>query len=548
MPQNQGQWTFRIRSSDPQMNGQSGSFEVGRPAIGNHGPVGVVKTYHFSYADGTPYFLLGTTLYNWLNRDWALEQRTLTSLASSPFNKVRFGLFPKWLDYNHVDPPRYPYVQRAKHEFDLDRFDPKFFSHVEERLRDLQKLGIEADIILFHPYDIWGFAKMDAAHDDAYIRYVVARLAAFRNVWWTMANEYNLWDPKLANIGLADSGPLPSKDWDRMFRVLKSADPYGHLRGIHNLGTWYDHSKPWITHVIAQEDYRVGARTMQGRESYRKPVVIDELGYEGDTGQPWGTLTGQEELDRHWQVTLAGGYASHGEAYVHPDGLLWWAVGGELVGDSPARLGFLKEVMTQAPFQDLAPAPTAVMGGTALAQAGGYYLFYFRKLATEPAQIATTDSELYKVELIDPWLMKIYALGYTTGGIQAFTPVMAPCLLRLTKTPPGETPRTATISQLLAEFIGEPANPPAAKGRPFQLEKQYYSSEYTLDELLSNSRARAAIEKYTPQWVKLRSEYPLLGGLPVEMLRDFVGDEAPDTAKSRFNGLAAELLQIPTPQ
>src|SRR5205823_732500 len=107
--------------------------------------------------------------------------------AGSPFNKVRFGLFPKWLIYNRVDPPRYPYVEIATHRFDFERFDPKYFAHIEERLRDLMKLGIEADIILFHPYDNWGFASMDAAHDAAYIRYVVARLAAFRNVWWTMA-------------------------------------------------------------------------------------------------------------------------------------------------------------------------------------------------------------------------------------------------------------------------------------------------------------------------------------------------------------------------
>jgi len=32
---------------------------------------------------------------------------------------------------------------------------------------------------------------MPAAADDRYLRYVIARLAAYRNVWWSLANEYD---------------------------------------------------------------------------------------------------------------------------------------------------------------------------------------------------------------------------------------------------------------------------------------------------------------------------------------------------------------------
>jgi hypothetical protein len=39
-------------------------------------------------------------------------------------------------------------------------------------------LGIEADLILWHPYDRWGFAEMGAANDDRYLRYAIARLGA----------------------------------------------------------------------------------------------------------------------------------------------------------------------------------------------------------------------------------------------------------------------------------------------------------------------------------------------------------------------------------
>jgi hypothetical protein len=178
MPQELGQCSFQTASNDPEINNQSGKFDVTSPGTGNHGPVLVAKTYHFSYSDGTPYFLLGTTSYNWLNRDEALQRQTLDTLSHSPFTKVRFGLFPKWYAFNHEEPAIYPYVETSPRKFDLDRFNPRFFQSVEGRIAELEKMGIEADIILFHPYDHLGFAAMDADHDYTYIRYVVARFTS----------------------------------------------------------------------------------------------------------------------------------------------------------------------------------------------------------------------------------------------------------------------------------------------------------------------------------------------------------------------------------
>jgi len=550
MPETQGHWTFRTTSTDAALNGQVGEFDVGPPAGDNHGPVSVAKTYHFSYADGTPYFLLGTTLYNWLNRDRALEERTLSTLAKSPFTKVRFGLFPLWYVFNRVDPPDYPYVEISKHRFDFDRFDPKFFVHVESRLRDLQKLGIVADIILFLPYDNWGFASMDAARDDAYVRYVVARLAAYQNVWWTMANEYNFWDPRVPKEwnGSGAQNRLPQKNWDHLFQVLEAADPYNHERGIHNCGPWYDHAKPWITHVVAQEDLQLTRLTLKARRTYGKPVVIDEYGYEGNMfgGGP-ADLSPTEELSRHWEITLAGGYATEGEAYVHPDGIQWWSVGGELVGGTAARLGFLKKIMTEGPFQNLMPSPERVMDGTALAKPGEYYLFRFTSLeARLPPQIKTDGAAPYKVDLIDPWLMKVYPLGYTAAGTQAFVPLFAPALLRFTKTgPPDRDLPTGSLTELLAKFAGDTTHLEAPKIRPFKVETEYFSIDYKLGELLSDSRARSLLLKYIPSSTKLAAEMPIVLGFPLAYLPYFAGDRFRDISAAQLSAVSPELASIP---
>ena len=212
MPQDTGVWKFEVDSSDSAMNGLRGSFTVNGAGPGNHGPVAVANTYHFSYADGTPFFVLGTTIYNWINRDDKLQEQTLHTLAHEPFNKVRFLIFPKWFVYNHVDPDHFPFLKMTDGSFDFDRFDVIYFQKLESRISELDHMGIEADVILFHPYDHWGFAAMGAARDEQYLRYVSARLSAYKNIWWTMANEYDLFDPSLSQ------GKLPPKNWDHLGR------------------------------------------------------------------------------------------------------------------------------------------------------------------------------------------------------------------------------------------------------------------------------------------------------------------------------------------
>ncbi len=55
----------------------------------------------------------------------------------------------------------------------------------------LRNIGVEADLILFRPYDKgkWGFDMMGQEVNKRFARYMVARYAAFRNIWWSLANE-----------------------------------------------------------------------------------------------------------------------------------------------------------------------------------------------------------------------------------------------------------------------------------------------------------------------------------------------------------------------
>ena len=63
-----------------------------------------------------------------------------------------------------------------------------------------------------------------------------------------------------------------------------------------------------------------------------------------------------------------------------PDEVVWWSKGGDLHGESPARIAFLRDVLNEAPPEGIEPIDkwqNSRMGG----RAGQYYLLYFGEAA-----------------------------------------------------------------------------------------------------------------------------------------------------------------------
>ena len=413
LPEQVGAWQYETVSTAPQLNGQTGDFTVTPATNGNHGPVRVAHTFHFAYADGTPYKQIGTTCYVWELQDAVLQQQTLHTLATSPFNKIRFCVFPKRYVWNTNEPTQYPFVGNATTNWDFTRFNPAYFRHLEQRVADLQKLGIEADIILFHPYDggHWGFDRMPAAADDRYLHYLVARLAAYRNVWWSLANEWDFMKMKT------------EADFVRFGEIVSHDDPYHHLLSIHNGSLFFNHSLPWITHASIQNGFAVEepGRAELYRDVYRKPVVYDEVKYEGDIANRWGQLSAEELVFRFWNATVAGTYCGHGETFKSDDQILWWSKGGVLKGRSPARLAFLKQVLADVPAEGLEPVDKWQSADIA-GRAPDYYLIYFGKATPtnwvfqlpKPAanKLPKAAGDLkFKAEILDTWNMTVTSVA-----------------------------------------------------------------------------------------------------------------------------------------
>ncbi|HRZ45541.1 MAG TPA: PKD domain-containing protein [Candidatus Paceibacterota bacterium] len=286
---------------------------------------------------------------------------------------------------------------------------------------------------MWHPYDRWGFAEMSKAEDDRYLRYCIARLSAFRNVWWSLANEYDF----MTEQRPGHRGNKQWEDWDRFFEILQKEDPHQRLRGIHNGSKWYDHAKGWVTHASLQTSDM--NRGVSFREQYRKPVIYDECRYEGNIPQGWGNLTARQMAQRFWLGTLSGCYVGHGETYTHPQDILWWSKGGVLHGESPQRIQWLKNLMAQAPpFHELQPLGDG-KGRFVVAKPGKYYLVYC--VQRKPETIELTGARPYKVDSIDPWNMTIAPAGTAQPGAFTLMPAASDTAFRLTPYAPGEALR-----------------------------------------------------------------------------------------------------------
>jgi hypothetical protein len=202
-------------------------------------------------------------------------------------------------------------------------------------------------------------------------------------------------------------------DWDRFFHIVKAADPYDHLRSIHNGRLIYDHNKPWVTHASIQNGSAVEdfGRAVLYRDVYCKPVVFDEVKYEGNLPQRWGDLSAEEMVHRFWQGTIAGTYVGHGETYLHPQDIIWWARGGKLHGQSPARIAFLKQVLNESPEDGLEPIDKWQDLQTC-GKAGEYYLIYFGRQRPEEwlfelPRAGLSPGMKFNVEVLDTWNMTV---------------------------------------------------------------------------------------------------------------------------------------------
>ena len=166
-------------------------------------------------------------------------------------------------------------------------------------------------------------------------------------VWWSLANEYDLCAAKTL------------EDWYAIEAFVGENDPCGHMLSNHNCFRPWDWERPHTTHVSWQSKMLYRVAEMARR--FGKPVLIDECRYEGNVPEMWGNISGREMTARFWRTVAQGGYCTHRETFLPgtPMGdratdtgeaeVVWWARGGKLNGESPARIAFLRGIVESLP-------------------------------------------------------------------------------------------------------------------------------------------------------------------------------------------------------
>lgn len=419
MPTETGTWSYTTRSSVREMNRQRGTIEATEPTGDNHGPVETDGHLGFRYADGKTYHPFGTTTYALALFRPEIQEQTLQSLDKSGFNKTRFCILPKDYPTPHDAPQIFPFEMVSKksnkegktiYEWDFSRPNPTFFQNIDRRILDLQKLGIEADLILFHPYDrgMWGFDNMGEEFDRHYLEYLIARVGSYRNVWWSLANEWDLVRTK------------KYEDWKALTRIVVEADPYRHLCSIHGgSAVYYDYHMPEYTHVSFQDEGPLFTMTAAGtmRQIFRKPVIADEIGYEGNTTMRWARWSPQYMTHLVTNGIMGGIYVTHGECYrdMTREDWVYWSDGSELRGGSWQRIAFLRQIVEEAPNQ-IRPADISRDEVTSTAGEGYFFVYLGQKIMRDWAfNLPDSNSRFkriqegdrFRVEIINLWDMTI---------------------------------------------------------------------------------------------------------------------------------------------
>lgn len=406
LPEHEGRWTWRTGSAAPELDGLTGDLQV----AGADGPgvVRVAHRFHFAHADGTPHRPVGATVYNWLHQDEPLYSQTVDAIADAGFTKLRFMVFPQAGAHVEHFPTLLPFEKHADGSWDVSRPVIAFFRRLDAAIELLGERGIQADVLLYTSYDggRFGLDGLSEEEDAAYLRYVVARLAAFPHVWWSLCNEFDILD-------------RPRERWTRTGELLAEIDPHQHLRSIHNWIELYDYNQPWVTHASIQNGHVTTEFGRAGlyRDVYGKPVVLDEIKYEGDAPERWGHLTAQELVHQFWIATVSGTYASHGESFLLPNDSYHIVEGGPLRGDSPVRLGFLRTVLDDLAVPGLDPIDKwddpEYVAGVARRQ----YVRYFGRSAPAEWAFRLPQSSMigerlevgdaFEIDVVDTWNMTI---------------------------------------------------------------------------------------------------------------------------------------------
>jgi len=231
-----GAWRWRTASPDPGLNGQEGVLRAKAPSpddiARNPNYRGHIKVApsgrHFVYADSTPFFWLGDTL-------WAINTRRcgLGPSVDGPFfawlsNRRAAGfnvVFMEYFEINQENEGGYPYPSNTTDTGKLEELNPEYFRYLDRRMQALWEAGF---VVAGHP--TWVGKRLGFRPADMRLasRYLLARYGAY-NIVWSLSGEYQYsYTNKVAT--------WKTEDWIALGKAVQAYNSFRHPMSVHPSG------------------------------------------------------------------------------------------------------------------------------------------------------------------------------------------------------------------------------------------------------------------------------------------------------------------------
>lgn len=273
-PTELGNWTYSVAGKKGTVECMQGSNPGFVRASGRH----------FQFDNGDHLFVTGNTHYDLMSCSEPVVRDTI-EWNRGYFNKIRFATITQ----------RYHGELKAfepgndENGYNFNRPVPAYWQKLDRTVAAMKAAGIQADLILAGP-DI----TYRQIENDFYKRYVVARYAAFINVWFCLGNEVH------------SKRNYTPDEMNEAGNFILAIDPYRHPLSVHDQAKWYYPGQEWPTHVIFQKKNAYIATQRKLTMSVwdeKKPVINDEPAYQGEI-MDGGTI------QAWWGIIMGGGFAS----------------------------------------------------------------------------------------------------------------------------------------------------------------------------------------------------------------------------------------------
>jgi hypothetical protein len=440
-PPSDGTWQYVTSCADRRMNRKEGEITV-MPWSADEldsiptrrGPIIVQSTgdrkgRYFTYTDGTPFFWIGDTWWDWTNRRIKFESfKNLADTRSEQsfnigqlfFAANGWGRESSLLDATYEHP-------------DIDQI-----KKVEQMIAYANYRGIT---VWIHP--LWCREGINQKIGEDKIirwwRYVIHRLHAY-NVIWVLAGEYNM----------NNYGGFPLEFWNRLGKIIKNEDPYDRIVSAHPTPPMWNggaeapqwstaeaiHNQSWLDYNQSQTGHARWCNELTPEIVRRawdmvpaKPIVVTEPWYEFIKGNP----TAKDIRFGAWSAIMSGAAGhSYGGGHIwkahlkeRPVKTDSWPMDTSLATNTmlyPGALSvaFMGNYLRKLNWWRLDPHPEIVIDNPSrfcLADPGREYIFYLRYGGSVKIDLTEyPDTIVFEFEWTDLVTSKGSRSGKVNGG------------------------------------------------------------------------------------------------------------------------------------